>query len=45
MFLFNQIDQLWIMYYNLYSSNLIYTNVTIDTELRGYVHSKSSKYM
>ena len=33
------------MYYNLYSSNLIYTNVKIATALRGCAHSNNSKYM
>ena len=45
MFIFNQINHLWILYYNLYSITLIYTNETIATESQGYAHSKISKYM
>ena len=35
MVLFNKIDQLRILKYNLYSSNLLCTNVSISTSPRG----------
>ena len=35
MVIFDQIDRLQFMKYDLYSSNLFYTNVTISTALRG----------
>ena len=37
--IYNQINQVRVPYYNLYSSNLIYTNPTISSELRGVLPS------
>ena len=42
MVIFNWIEQLLILQYNIYSSTLIYTNVTIATSLRVCVTADES---
>ena len=42
--IFNQIEQLRILQYTIYSSNLIHRNVTIATSIQGCAHSNNSKY-